>query len=76
MRPTQWRRSTHLVVGVGVLVTVAAVVAAASLLTTNDRGSSAHVPPPPAAVTAKPGVVPVAANAPMPSHTALAAALA
>ncbi len=76
MRPTQWRRSTHLVVGVGVLVTVAAVVAAASLLTANDRGPSAHVPPPPAAVTAKPGVVPVAADAPMPSHTALAAALA
>jgi serine-type D-Ala-D-Ala carboxypeptidase/endopeptidase (penicillin-binding protein 4) len=76
MRPTQWRRSTHLVVGVGVLVIVAAVVAAAALLTANDRGSSAHVPPPPPAVTAKAGVVPVAANAPMPSHTALAAALA
>ena len=76
MRPTQWRTSTHLIVGVGVLAIVAAVVAAAALVTGNRGGAGAHVPPPPPAVTAKPGVVPVAANAPMPSHTALAAALA
>jgi D-alanyl-D-alanine carboxypeptidase/D-alanyl-D-alanine-endopeptidase (penicillin-binding protein 4) len=76
MRPTQWRTSTHLIVGVGVLAIVAALVAAAALLTSNGGGASAHVPPPPPAVTAKPGVVPVAANAPIPSRTALAAALA
>jgi D-alanyl-D-alanine carboxypeptidase/D-alanyl-D-alanine-endopeptidase (penicillin-binding protein 4) len=64
------------IVGVAVLAIVAAVVAAAALLTSNGGGASRHIPPPPPAVTAKPGVVPVAANAPMPGHTALAAALA
>ncbi len=76
MRPTRWRTSTHLIVGVGVLAIVAALVAAAALLTSSGRGADAHVPPPPPAVTAKPGVVPVATNAPMPSQAALAAALA
>jgi D-alanyl-D-alanine carboxypeptidase/D-alanyl-D-alanine-endopeptidase (penicillin-binding protein 4) len=76
MRPTKWRTSTHLIVGVGVLAVVAALVAAAALLTSNDQGASAHVPPPPSAVTAKPGLIPVAANAPMPSPSGLAAALA
>ena len=56
--------STHLIVGVGVLAIVAAVVAAAALLTRPVRRAPARdVPPPPPAVTAKPGVVPVAANA-------------
>jgi D-alanyl-D-alanine carboxypeptidase/D-alanyl-D-alanine-endopeptidase (penicillin-binding protein 4) len=76
MRPTRWRTSTHLIVGVGVLAIVAALVAAAALLTSSGHGADAHVPPPPPAVTAKPGVVPVATNAPMPSQAALAAALA
>ena len=76
MRPTRWRTSTHLIVGVGVLAIVAALVAAAALLTSSGRGASAHIPPAPPAVTATPGVVPVAANAPMPSQSALAAALA
>jgi serine-type D-Ala-D-Ala carboxypeptidase/endopeptidase (penicillin-binding protein 4) len=76
MRPTKWRTSTHLIVGVGVLAIVAALVAAAALLTSNGHGASAHAPPPPPGVTAKPGLVPVAASAPMPSHSGLAAALA
>ncbi|MDT5044583.1 MAG: hypothetical protein QOG75_436 [Mycobacterium sp.] len=77
MRPTQWRPSTHLIVGVGVLAIVAAVVAAAALLTASGRGASVpQVAPPPPAVTAKPGIVPVAASAPMPTQSALAAALA
>ena len=77
MRPTQWRPSTHLIVGVGVLAIVAAVVAAAALLTASGRGASVpQVAPPPPAVTAKPGIVPVAASAPMPTTSALAAALA
>jgi serine-type D-Ala-D-Ala carboxypeptidase/endopeptidase (penicillin-binding protein 4) len=77
MRPTQWRPSTHLMVGAGVLVIVAAVVAAAALFTAHGRGASGpQVPPPPAAVTAKPSIVPVAATAPVPSQAALAAALA
>ncbi len=75
MRPTRWRTSTHLIVGAGVVAIVAALVAAAALLTSGGRGASAHVPPPPPAVTAKPGVVPVAASAPVPSPSALAAAL-
>ncbi|WP_424081167.1 hypothetical protein, partial [Mycobacterium sp.] len=40
MRPTQWRRSTHLIVGVGVLAVVAAVVAATALFTASGRGAS------------------------------------
>jgi D-alanyl-D-alanine carboxypeptidase/D-alanyl-D-alanine-endopeptidase (penicillin-binding protein 4) len=60
---------------VGVLTIVAALVAAAALFTSSGRDASAHVPAPPPAVTAKPGVVPVAANAPMPSQSGLAAAL-
>jgi len=77
MRPTQWRPSTHLMVGTGVLVIVAAVVAAAALFTARGHGaSSPQVPPPPAAVTAKPSIVPVAATAPVPTQAGLAAALA
>jgi serine-type D-Ala-D-Ala carboxypeptidase/endopeptidase (penicillin-binding protein 4) len=77
MRPTQWRPSTHLIVGVGVLAIVAAVVAATALLTASGRGAGvAQVPPPPPAVTAKPSIVPVADSAPMPTASALAAALA
>jgi serine-type D-Ala-D-Ala carboxypeptidase/endopeptidase (penicillin-binding protein 4) len=77
MRPTQWRPSTHLIVGVGVLAIVAAVVAATALLTASGRGASvAQVPPPPPAVTAKPSIMPVADSAPMPTTSALAAALA
>lgn len=77
MRPTQWRTSTHLIVGAGVLAIVAALVAAAALLTAGDHGANAaHVPPPPPAVTATPGLVPVAADAPTPSRSGLAAALA
>ena len=77
MRPTHWRPSTHLIVGVGVLAIVAAVVAATALLTASGRGASvAQVPPPPPAVTAKPSIMPVADSAPMPTTSALAAALA
>ncbi|HZC10060.1 MAG TPA: D-alanyl-D-alanine carboxypeptidase/D-alanyl-D-alanine-endopeptidase [Mycobacterium sp.] len=77
MRPTRWRPSTHLMVGAGVLVIVAAVVAAAALFTARGHGASGpQVPPPPPAVTAKPSIVPVAATAPVPTQSALAAALA
>jgi serine-type D-Ala-D-Ala carboxypeptidase/endopeptidase (penicillin-binding protein 4) len=77
MRPTQWRRSTHLIVGVGVLAVVAAVVAATALFTGSGSGASgAQVPPPPPAVTAKPSIVPVAATAPLPTQPGLAATLA
>lgn len=77
MRPSQWRRSTHLIVGAAVLAVVAILVAAAAFLTANGRGAgNAHIMPPPAAVTPKPGVVPVADTAPMPTPSGLAAALA
>jgi len=77
MRPNQWRPSTHLMVGVGVLAIVAAVVAAAAFFTGSGRGASgAQVTPPPPAVTVKPSIVPVAATAPLPTQSALAATLA
>jgi serine-type D-Ala-D-Ala carboxypeptidase/endopeptidase (penicillin-binding protein 4) len=77
MRPTQWRSSTHLMVGVGVLAIVAAVVAATALFTASGRGASgAQIPPPPPAVTAKPSIVPAAATAPVPTKSGLAATLA
>src|ERR1700736_2933805 len=60
MRPTTWRTSTHLIVGVGVLAVVAALVASAALLTGSGRGvGGPTVPSPPQAATAKPGVGPV-----------------
>jgi D-alanyl-D-alanine carboxypeptidase len=76
MRPTRWRPSTHLFVGVGVLAIVAAVVAATALLTRSGRAGVAQVSPPPPGVTAKSSIVPAAASAPMPSTAGLAAALA
>jgi serine-type D-Ala-D-Ala carboxypeptidase/endopeptidase (penicillin-binding protein 4) len=77
MRPTKWRPTTHLMVAVGVLAIVAAVVAGTALFTGQGRGASGpKVPPPPPAVTAKPSVVPVAATAPVPTPSALAATLA
>ena len=77
MRPTQWRTSTHLIVGVGVLAIVAAVVAATALFSASGRGASGpQVPPPPPAVTAKPSIVPVAVTVPVPTKSALAATLA
>jgi D-alanyl-D-alanine carboxypeptidase/D-alanyl-D-alanine-endopeptidase (penicillin-binding protein 4) len=77
MRPTQWRPSTHLIVAFGVLAIVAAVVAATALFTASGPGASgAQIAPPPPAVTAKPSIVPVAATAPEPTQSALAATLA
>jgi serine-type D-Ala-D-Ala carboxypeptidase/endopeptidase (penicillin-binding protein 4) len=76
MRPTQWRRSTHALVGVAVLVLVAAVVAAAGVFTTRDSTDAAVVIPTPPGATANPGVVPVADSAPKPTPDRLAAALA
>ncbi|HET6732900.1 D-alanyl-D-alanine carboxypeptidase/D-alanyl-D-alanine endopeptidase [Mycobacterium sp.] len=76
MRPTRWRRSTHVVVGVAVLVLVAVVVAAAAVLTTGHSTDAAPIKPAPPAATAKPGIVPVAASAPKPTPDRLAATLA
>lgn len=76
MRPTRWRRSTHVVVGVVVLLLVAVVVAAAAVLTTGHSTDAAPIKPAPPAATAKPGIVPVAASAPEPTPDRLAATLA
>jgi D-alanyl-D-alanine carboxypeptidase/D-alanyl-D-alanine-endopeptidase (penicillin-binding protein 4) len=79
MRPTQWRRSTHALIGVAVLLVVAAVVAVAALVTGSSLGSStdaAAAKPTPAPATAAPGVVPVADSAPKPKPDRLAAVLA
>lgn len=75
MRPSQWRRSTHVAVGAAVLLLVAVVVVAA-VLTTGRSTDAAAVKPAPAPVTAEPGVVPVADSAPTPTSRGLAAALA
>jgi serine-type D-Ala-D-Ala carboxypeptidase/endopeptidase (penicillin-binding protein 4) len=77
MRPTRWRRSTHVVVGVAVLLLVAAVVGMAAVLTTGNSTSDAEpIKPPPPAATAKPGIVPVADSADKPTPDRLAATLA
>ncbi|WP_431238540.1 D-alanyl-D-alanine carboxypeptidase/D-alanyl-D-alanine endopeptidase [Mycolicibacterium aichiense] len=75
MRPTQWRRSTHVVLAVAVIALVAAVVAVAAVLTHGDT-SSAQAPPGHALVTANPGVVPVSDTAPVPTAAGLTATLA
>jgi serine-type D-Ala-D-Ala carboxypeptidase/endopeptidase (penicillin-binding protein 4) len=77
MRPTRWRRSTHVVIGVAVLLLVAAIVGMAAVLTTGHSTSDAQaVTPAPPAATAKPGIVPVADSAEKPTPDRLAATLA
>jgi serine-type D-Ala-D-Ala carboxypeptidase/endopeptidase (penicillin-binding protein 4) len=77
MGPAKWRPSTHLIVGVGVLAIVAGVVAATALVTGSGQHARGVRPaPPPPAVTAKPGIVPVAATAPMPTSGGIGGTLA
>ena len=77
MRPTQWRRSTHVVIGVAVLLLVAAVVAAAAVFGGGNSTSDAQaVKAVPAAATAAPGIVPVSDSATKPTPDRLAATLA
>jgi serine-type D-Ala-D-Ala carboxypeptidase/endopeptidase (penicillin-binding protein 4) len=76
MRPTQWRRSTHVVVGVAVLLLVAAVVAVAAVITTGNSASDTQaVKQAPVAATAAPGIVPVTDSATKPTPDRLAAML-
>ncbi|MGE0218693.1 D-alanyl-D-alanine carboxypeptidase/D-alanyl-D-alanine endopeptidase [Mycolicibacterium sp.] len=74
MRPTRWRRSTHVAVGVAVLMLVAALVAGGALLN-RDQSDQLAVEPAPPPATAAPAVVPVAASAQAPTPRGLAAAL-
>jgi serine-type D-Ala-D-Ala carboxypeptidase/endopeptidase (penicillin-binding protein 4) len=77
MRPTRWRRSTHVAVGVAVLLLVAVVVGVAAVITTGNSASDAQaVKPAPAAATAAPGIVPVTDSAIKPTPDRLAATLA
>jgi D-alanyl-D-alanine carboxypeptidase/D-alanyl-D-alanine-endopeptidase (penicillin-binding protein 4) len=63
------------VIGVAVVLLVAAVVAVAAVLTTGRSTDAVAAKPTPAAATAKPAVVPVAESAPKPTPAGLAAAL-
>jgi D-alanyl-D-alanine carboxypeptidase/D-alanyl-D-alanine-endopeptidase (penicillin-binding protein 4) len=77
MRPTQWRRSTHVGIGVAVLLLVAAVVAVAAVVSTaNSTSDAVAVKAAPAAATAAPGIVPVGDSAAKPTPDRLAAVLA
>lgn len=75
MRLTQWRPSTHIMIGVAVVLLVAAVVVAAALLRGKTSNASA-IPPAPAPVTANPEIKPVADSADKPTPDKLAATLA
>jgi serine-type D-Ala-D-Ala carboxypeptidase/endopeptidase (penicillin-binding protein 4) len=77
MRPTRWRRSTHLLMAVAVLVVVAIVMAVAAVVTGGQpAGGGTAVAATPPAATANPAVVPVSDSAPLPTPTGLAASLA
>jgi D-alanyl-D-alanine carboxypeptidase/D-alanyl-D-alanine-endopeptidase (penicillin-binding protein 4) len=78
MRPTRWRRSTHVAVGVAVLLVVAAVVAVAAVFTAGGRSTSEAkaVKAQPALAVAHPGVTPLADSAPKPAPDRLNATLA
>ncbi|KWX67107.1 D-alanyl-D-alanine carboxypeptidase/D-alanyl-D-alanine-endopeptidase [Mycobacterium sp. NAZ190054] len=75
MRPTRWRRSTYMVVGVAVLALVVVVVAAAALVATRQTSDQIAVDPAPAPATASPGVVPVSDSADKPTPQGLTRAL-
>lgn len=75
MRPTTWRRSTHIAIGVAVVLVVVAVVVAAALMRTDSTDASA-IPAAPAPVTADPGIEPVSESAAKPKPDKLAQAIA
>ncbi|MDT5106938.1 MAG: hypothetical protein QOI25_4451, partial [Mycobacterium sp.] len=78
MRPARWRRSTHVVIGVAVMLVAAAVVAVAAVVTSGGRPTSEAkaVKPQPTPAIADPGVTPLADSAPKPTPDKLAATLA
>ncbi|MGE2834141.1 D-alanyl-D-alanine carboxypeptidase/D-alanyl-D-alanine endopeptidase [Mycobacterium sp. SMC-4] len=75
MRPTRWRRSTFVILGLAVVLLVA-VVAAATVVAARQPGEQVAVPPAPAPASAQPAVVPVTDSAAKPTSRGLAAALA
>ena len=76
MRPTQWRRSTHVLIGVAVVLLVALVVVAAALLRGGQPSDASAIPAAPAPATADPGIKPVSDSADKPTPDKLAATLA
>jgi serine-type D-Ala-D-Ala carboxypeptidase/endopeptidase (penicillin-binding protein 4) len=78
MSSARWRKSTQVFVAFAVLLFVAAVVAAAAFFTMGGHGSSGAraTVPPPRPPTVRPGLVPAADTAGMPSPAGLAAVLA
>jgi D-alanyl-D-alanine carboxypeptidase/D-alanyl-D-alanine-endopeptidase (penicillin-binding protein 4) len=78
MNPTRRRKITQVFLGLAVLAFVAAVVAAAAFFTMGNHGTSGvrATVPPPRPPTVKPGIVPVADTAAVPSAGGLAAVLA
>lgn len=76
MRPDRWRRSTHLVIGLVVLVLVAALVGVAAVVTSTRTSARSPLPEQPAAVTAAPGVRPLGDATTEPTPKGLAATLA
>ncbi|WP_409435489.1 D-alanyl-D-alanine carboxypeptidase/D-alanyl-D-alanine-endopeptidase [Mycobacterium sp. SMC-14] len=77
MQPTRWRHSSaHLGIAAAVLALAAAVVVIAVVVLPDESGAGARVVSPAPVATAKPGVVPVSDDAPMPVGSALAAAMA
>src|ERR1700712_2073134 len=76
--PTQWRRSTHALVGVAVLLIVAAVVAVTAFVASRNPSTSAAAaaPPQPGGAPAPPGVVPRGDEGQKPLPERLAATLA
>src|ERR1700757_1864684 len=76
MRPEGWRRSTHVLIGLAVLVVAALVVGIAALLIDGGpAGGRSVAPSTPAPPTAKLAVLPVADGAPQPTPAGLSAAL-
>ncbi len=76
MRPTRWRRSTHVLVGVAVLSLVAAVVTVAALASAGNRPTAEPVDPQPAPASAAPLVLAIGDAAPEPTSDRMAATLA
>ncbi|CAJ1504799.1 D-alanyl-D-alanine carboxypeptidase/D-alanyl-D-alanine-endopeptidase [[Mycobacterium] kokjensenii] len=76
MDPTRWRHSTnHLGIAAAVMA-VAAIAVVVAVVLPDRSGAGAHVVPPVPVAVAAPGVVPVSDDAPMPTGSAMAAALA
>jgi serine-type D-Ala-D-Ala carboxypeptidase/endopeptidase (penicillin-binding protein 4) len=78
MRPTTWRRSTHVLIGLAVLVVVAAVVGVAAVVTSGGQSNGAvqATKPQPALITPQPDITALADSAPTPTADRLAATLA